>query len=354
MEFFSSKHKVKQRKIKKGKSAGIHITDQYIRAVFLENKKDGVNVIYSREIPIPENAIKDGEIVKPGILEKKLSILKKESGMREAYIVIPDEYSHSFILHGYEKGQPIDELISRYIQTNYELDPKNMICRYEIIEGTLGNDIEVNCMSKDLIDSYESILVGSGIKPVSFEGEAQTISRLLVNSENNIMIDFGDRKTKISTIKNGFPKKFICIDRGGGECREIIQKFLDISSDEAEKIYGEYGFLPAHHEKGLLYKLTEYIQPIIDVINDEQLSSKRNLASGITNLNNNFQVIIYGDHADTRGFLDYISSSSLAEPRRIGVEKDWPLSWSGVPKILKREVVKFAPAIYAATRGFVS
>lgn len=286
-----SPKKKKSVKTKTGTALGIHITEQYIRAVLLKNEKGGVNIVYAREVPLPKGVIVRGEVVKATVLEKKLASIHDEVKTKKARIVVPHD-----------------------------------------------------C---DDMDAYSKVLKKAGITPTDFTSDIDTLSQFFSDSPRLLLHLDEDRAMLV--LNDGKEKSFVYIDRGIGEGVSIVEKLLDIDRNEAEEIYTTYGFLSTHHEKKLLYALTEYIKPITDAIILEFILARKNARAG----GQAEEIVAYGDGADIVGLVEYIAGITGIKARHLDLEKDIPLPWSGVPKIVKKEALKFAPVIQATAREFI-
>jgi len=342
-------------KIKTRKSSGIQITDRLIRCVVLKKTKEGVFVDFFREVPLPDGAVINGEILKATIVTRKLRQLQKETKMNKTHLVIPYEQVEEFVLHVLkDDAEHIKELISSRLQLSNKIKEDSVDCEYFVREDEIvghGFNVFVKCVAEDFLNSYTAIFDKAGMDIVSFNTSMNDIGEHLEGEHPRIILDFGDDKAHASIIYRNSPITLEQRETNYSKGISIIENFLNISKQEAEEIYRDYGLANTHHEKELLYKLIGHFSPLIDMLEEKQRNWYKTATKKHTNTKIR-SVIVYGEKADMVGLSDYLSQMLKLRARHIDIEKDIRQIFSKIPVIHKDELNKFIPALYASLRSF--
>ena len=170
---------------------GLNIGDQSLRFVKIIFTSSGIKVAKYGECDIPSGIIEFGEIKDPKKLEKILSNLKKRENLKSAHVSLP-----------------------------------------------------LSVLEKNMIEDYISVFKNSGISALSFEIEAQSLSRALFkksDSDTYMIVNFGRQNTGIYIVSEGTVMAASDFNFGGDILSNLIQENLEITFEEAEKIKKKYG-----------------------------------------------------------------------------------------------------------------
>ena len=251
-------------------SFGLDISDESLRFVELVSDKNGISVFKYGERKIPPGVIESGKIKKPEILEGVLSALKKEEGIESVRVSLPEEQIYVFQLRLEKKEiKSIEEGIELSLEEHVPISAQEAIFDYELLaEDATGLDVQVAVILKGTIESYLSAFKNSGISVISFEPETQAIVRSIIKKgdpETYMIVDFGEKRAGISIVSAGIVMFTSTIDIGGAVLTETIQKNLNISFEEAEKMKLKYGLM----HNAVNEKISSILLDEISVLRDE-------------------------------------------------------------------------------------
>jgi len=161
---------------------GLDISDESIHFVELKESKGGFTISNFGKKDIPKNVIESGEIKKTGELVKILTSLKDEFNLNFVNVSLPEQHAYLFKLRIPDmKRSEIRNSVELQLEDNVPISAREAVFDYDIIKDSNKKDeqieIELSVLPKSIIDNYLNILKMSGLTPLSFEIEAQSIAR---------------------------------------------------------------------------------------------------------------------------------------------------------------------------------
>lgn len=294
-------------------AVGLDISDTSLRFAELLETHKGLVIGRYAECAIPRGVIESGEVKKPKELGKILKTLKKEYGLEHVTIALPEEKAYLFDLHlpAMEHSQ-IHDAIELVFEEHVPIKATEAIFDYDIeAENESAIDLRVTSAPSSLVEGYLEALADTGIEPVAFEIEVQSIARAVIpegDMGTAMIVDFGEMRTGIIIVSNGGVKFTTTISTGSGHLTEVIAKDLDIPSEEANKIKIERGVKAGGKNGDMSSSMVIAMSALCDEINRNYLYWQTH--------NNAFdkkrptiqKLYLSGGGANLLGFVNYLGA----------------------------------------------
>ena len=293
-------------------AVGLDISDVSMRFAELLETRHGLVIGRFAERTIPRGIIESGEVKKPVDLRAILNDLKKEYDLEFVSVSLPEEKAYLFDLHLPKmKYSEIRGSIELSLEEYVPLKAAEALFDYEIEQETdTAIHVSVSAIPRTLVDGYLEAFLGTGITPVAFEVEAQSIARSIVPKGDKsayMIVDFGKTRTGLTIASNGFVQFTSTIPTGGRLLTESIAKNLSISFDEAEKIKQEKGVSGFIDNEELSLALMSTISILRDAVNKhcvywqshDDAGKKREPIQ---------KIYLCGGDSNLAGFTDYLAT----------------------------------------------
>lgn len=290
----------------------IDISDQSIKFGEFLTTSGGIRLGRYGKEKIPTGIVVSGKIEKERELVSILKKIKDEERISFVRISLPEEQMYIFtITIPLIDRSNIRQTILFQIEDHVPLKADEIIFDYDIIEETKENFvIQVSASSKEVVDSYLNVFKNAGLTPLSFELEAQAISRAITpyGSEEVVMIvDFGATRTGVAIAVSGKVFFATTIALGGLNLSNMIAKNFSISLEEAENIKCNYGSSNNKEEEDIFPTILNGLSVLRDELN-KQLSYWENrqefgLNKKIT------KIILCGGDSNLSGLAEYLEIS---------------------------------------------
>lgn len=227
-------------------SFGLDISDESIKFMQIKDSRSGIKIGKHGEKKIPPGIIESGKIVDPKKMEDILSSLRKDEGIRSVRVSLPEEQIYLFKLRLQKVGLgKVREGIELSLEEHIPIPAQDAIFDYEILsEDDNYLDLQVVAIPESVIGNYLSVFENSMISVKSFELEAQSIARAVIQKgdmETYMIVDFGEKRTGISIISRGIAMFTSTLDVGGVILTNTIKKSFNLTFEEADKMKKEYG-----------------------------------------------------------------------------------------------------------------
>ena len=167
--------------------AGIHITDQFVRAIEFEKGARQHKIKKYKEVPLPPDTINSGDILNKEELVKVLSTLKAEMGLEYVKVSLPEEKAYLFTTKlPIVKGADIKSAVESKIEENVPVSPSELIYDYKVFLNNQKEqlDIVVSNFPTSIVSTYTECILSAGLKPLVLEIESQAIVRALTSAES--------------------------------------------------------------------------------------------------------------------------------------------------------------------------
>ncbi len=296
-------------------AVGLDISDESIHFVELSTSKGGYTIKRFGERKISEKIIEAGEIKDVKELTKILTSLKKEFGQTAVNVSLPEQHAYLLKLRIPKvKKKEIRDSIELQIEDNVPISAAEAVFDYDILNiDKKESMIEVilSVLPRKISEKYIDTIKNAGLSPLSFEIEAQAISRSVIpeGDEGTFMIiDFGRTRTGISIISNGITMFTSTVEIGGISLTKAIKKLLAISTEEAEKIKKEKGVMGQDKNSELFLTMMSIVGILKDEANKHYVYWHTHKDSYGNKRPSIEKILLCGGDSNLSGLTDYLST----------------------------------------------
>jgi len=241
----------------------------------------------------------------------------KEHKLKGIKAALPEEKAYLFKMEipRVDHAQ-IRSTIEFKLEEQVPIPPSEAVFDYTVVEEGGAEhdhlDVSVTVLPEKVVSSYVELFSGAGLMPLSFEIEPQALSRAVIkrgDSRLYMLVNFAPARTSLSIVSDGVVHFSSTLTLGGNSLTTAIKKYLKISTEEAEKIKKEQGFMKNKDNVELFFSLMSTMSVLRDEMNrvlqywrtrDKRNAEKEKLIDGI---------ILCGDDVSIEGFKDYFSLS---------------------------------------------
>lgn len=331
-------------------SAGLDISDKSVRFLCFA-EKNGVFTIgkYSEE-KINPGIVESGKIKDEHRMKIVLAELKRKHKLNFVRVSLPEEQAYLFPMNiPIVSKKEIRENISFQLEEHIPLNVSDVVFDYEIIrENADGYVVQVSAVHSELVESYARIFTESGLFPVSFEVEAQAISRAAVREGDLgtvMVVDFGHTRTGISVVSGRVVVFTSTIEIGGWKLSKAFEEDFSADTEEAEKIKRSRGIELDEADGKNPKKVMSVISALCDEINKRFLYW-HNRKEPIDIISSPIEkIILCGGESNTRGFPEYLARSMRIPVEIAGVWANAPFPEHYIPEIPFNDSLTYATAI---------
>jgi type IV pilus assembly protein PilM len=338
-------------------SVAIDISDQSIKFTELKRKKGELILGRYGMVILDPGIVVSGKIVDPARLTKALQDLKTKEKLECVRVALPEEQIYLFELK-IPKVSPkeIRPTIELSLEEHVPLKLDEVIFDYIITHETESDyELQVSAIPAEYSKSYYSVFADAGLRPLSFELEAQAIARAVVNKKDPgtfMVVDFGETRTGLSIVSNGIVHFTITLEIGGVMIAKAIEKDFSISFKEAEALKRQVGLSRKDENKELFSVLIYSISILRDEINKNFIYWHTHKDDGGHERPKIQEIILCGGNANIFGLTDYLSASLHT---KVTVANPWinvnSLS-NYIPPININEALTYATALGLALGDF--
>ncbi|MBI4136371.1 MAG: type IV pilus assembly protein PilM [Candidatus Vogelbacteria bacterium] len=343
-------------------AVGLDISDQSVKFFELARSGDRFKIVRYGEQAIPAGAIEAGIIKDEAGLVAVLEALRAEHGLADVAMSLPEEEAYVIRLAlPYVAPTELKDSLELQLEEHIPLPADEIVFDYEILtapnDARGDYDLSLSAFPKNTIASYTAALAAAGLTPLAAEIEAQAIARSVVRRGDErltMIVDFGKTRTSFF-IASGAVVLFTATAAhiGGEDLTKSIQKNLNLSYNEAERLKIERGLLTIKKHQELFFS----ILPIVSVLRDEIIKhfswwdSRRGDHSRFDRAIE--RVVVCGGQATLPGLIDYLN-----------LNLDWPVElgnpWSNVfsletyiPPINLNQSLRYTTSLGLALRGLL-
>lgn len=341
-------------------AVGLDISDQSIRFVELKETKKGYEVKKFGTRSIEPGIIAEGEIKDADAVKKELTALRNDFKIEFANVSLPEQQAYLLQLNlPRMKQSEIRGSLELQLEEFVPISPSEAIFDFDIIKTVGGEDdhleVGLTALPRKVSESYASIFPGTGITPLTFEVEAQSIARAAVPKGDKgtfMIMDFGKTRTGISIVSEEVPVFTSTISVGGVALTKAIEKQFGVDTAEAERIKKEEGFMKGSNAQGMLLTLMSTISILRDEINKHYVYWHTHLDQYGKKRPKIEKVLLCGGDSNLAGFTDYLSSGLKAEVELANTMVNVNTFNHYIPEIEFSDSLSYATAIGLALRSF--
>lgn len=299
-------------------SVGVDISDTSLKYIsFKPTRRDCTREIECwGEIAIPSNVLSRGEVKDPKQLVAVLKEFKARTKAEFIRVSLPEERAYLFetdIKH----STPLKEvrgLLEFRLEENVPIPSRDVFFDYSILaapEDAKAVDVSVVAYAKQTVEAYYTACKEAGLRPLSFEVEAQAMARAVIpyNTKGaTLVVDFGKTRSGVGIVYQGALLNTSTIDIGGTQLSEILRRVLgDKTEAELTLIKNEQGLVRGVDSS----KVRDALLSTVSVIKDELVTRMQywHMRTGNDDARRINSIILCGGSANLKGVAEYLSES---------------------------------------------
>lgn len=312
------------------------------------------------ELSIPSGIVNRGEVKDPKQLVAILKEFKEKTKAEFIRVSLPEERAYLFETE-IKQNTPLDEvrgLLEFRLEENVPIPSREVFFDFSILPAQPNSrsvDVSVVAYAKTTIQTYYDSCIAAGLHPVSFEVEAQAMSRAMIPADITgavMVVDFGKTRTGIGIVYKRRLLYTSTIDLGGEQLSQVLRKTLgDKEESELTRIKNTEGLI-----RGVASSdVRDALISTVSVIRDEIATRMQywHLRSDNQEDRQISSVILCGGSANLKGFPEYLTETlGLPTVRGNVWENAFPLEQT-VPPIDLKHSYGYAAAIGLALKNVI-
>ncbi len=340
---------------------GVDFSAHAIRFVELSRKSKEYELVAWAYQEIPEGILVSGDIKRKEELRSILSEFRKKHNIRFIRASLPEEKAYLFKTQIPDMDESeMEEAIQFKLEENVPLKPAEAVIDFTVVPKR-GNekerDVSVTVFPQAVIDEYIDLFHSAGMIPLSFEIEAQAIARSVVperNTETLMILDMGRSRTGLSVVHEGVVSFTTTLEIGGGAITRAIEKYFSVTTEEAEKIKHDRGFVKSKNNRELYESMLATIGALKDEINKHFVYWHTHAGVHLRSNGSITSLILCGSEAHLPGLSEYLSEAMSLPVKQANV---WTNAFSfntAIPEIPFGESLGYATAVGLALQDRVN
>ncbi|MDO8492368.1 MAG: pilus assembly protein PilM [bacterium] len=227
-------------------SVGIDISDHFVRFMELIPKHGTFIVGRFGEQILPSGTIVDGEIKDPNTLKTVLIGLRRDHDLSFVRGSMPEEKAYLFRTEVPELSpEETRENIAFQLEEYVPINPADAVFDYAITNPLFGKttsglrEAVVSVFPRLSVEAYIDVYKGAGLTPLSLEMEGSALARGLIKNGDQgtyLIVDLGAERTSLAIFSRGAVRFTTTIDIGGEQLTSAIERQLNVSHEEADKL----------------------------------------------------------------------------------------------------------------------
>lgn len=312
------------------------------------------------DITIPSGVVTRGEVTDGKQLVAVLKEFKEKTGAEFVRLSLPEEKAYLFetTIKNNTPHREIRGLLEFKLEENVPIPAREVFFDYSIMSEkaeAVNVDVSVVAYPRQTIQSYYEASVEAGLRPVSFEIEAQAMARAVIPKNLSgaaMLVDFGKTRTGIGIVYRGALLYTSTVDIGGEQLSQVLRKALgDKPEAELTKIKNTIGLVRGADSS----VVRDTLISTISVVKDEVATRMQywHLRSGNDEARRITSIVLCGGSANLKGLPDYLTET-LGVPAVRGNVWENAFSFDDiVPPIGRRYSFGYAAAIGLALKSII-
>lgn len=343
---------------------GVDISDTSLKYLAFEPttlNKTEKKIKFWGDITIPDGVLERGMVIDPQQLTVALKELKQKTKAEFIRVSLPEERAYLFeteIRHNTPMKE-VRNLLEFKLEENVPIPSREVFFDYHILpEESEGKKVKVvvAAYAKETILKYYDSCVAAGLRPVSFEVEAQAMARSVIPQDAAgavMLVDFGNTRTGIGIAYKGVLLYTSTIDIGGKQLSQAMRKVLGEETAESELTH-------LKNTQGLVRgvdssQVYDTLLSTVSVVKDElatrmQYWHMRGNDMGNRRINS---IVLGGGSANLKGLPAYMTETLGVPCVRGNVWENTFSLATTIPPIDKRHSYGYATAIGLALKTTV-
>jgi len=340
-------------------ATGVDITDNSVRFLSLQEGKKGKLIKERGSYPVDPGIISKGKIEDPEKMAEVLAELRREHGITFINASLPEEQAYLF--QTTIPNEPISQeqlrtILEFKLEENVPISSKDLVFDYEVVHDDNDAEITLNITAfpYSIVIEYVEAFQAAGLKPLSFEIEAQSLARAIIphhHSGTYMIVDFGKMRTGISIVSEEVLRFTSTVSVGGNTLTRVVQKHFGVTKEEADKIKNEKGFARYKENTELLETLMTTVSVLRDEISRHYTYWNTHAGENEKEHEKIDKIILCGGSANLAGLPEYLSSSMNIV---VEVANVWANTFSlndVVPDIEQPHSLAYATTVGLALKG---
>lgn len=309
-------------------AVGLDIADRGVRFAEIGRGAHGLELKRHARIDIPQGAVNGGEVSDIEALRTVLTELKETHDLNFIHASIPEEkaYLYKTQVPRVETPEELRNAISFTLEENVPLAPSEAVFDYQLIDVAKHSEdhdhVSVTVLPQSVIHMYLELFHSVGLTPLSFEIEAQSVARSVIQQDSDetiMVVDFGKTRTGISVVRGDVVVFTSTLDLGSDAVLQAIKKYFNVSDEEAEKIKNERGLVKGKNNRELFESIITTISALKDELNKRYIywNTHTDKSDDVEKSAPITGIIITGRDAALPGLADYLTAT-MRVPVRVG------------------------------------
>lgn len=340
---------------------GVDISDNSLKYIsFKPSLKDNSKRVLEQwgEITIPSGVVTGGDVGDPQKLTAVLKEFKDRTKAEFVRLSLPEERAYLFETE-IKNNTPIREirgLLEFRLEENVPIPSKEVFFDYAIIPSGSENKsvhVSVAAYAKQTVQSYYEACIAAGLRPVSFEVEAQAMARSVVPNGTKgavMVVDFGKTRTGVGIVYKNTLLYTSTIDMGGEHLSQVLRKSLGDKTDaELVLIKNTQGLVRGVDSS----VVRDALLSTVSVVRDELATRMQYWHHRTGNQDDRKikSIVLCGGSANLKGFPQYLSDTLNVPAIRGNVWENAFSFENTVPPIDRPHSFGYAAAIGLALKS---
>lgn len=305
----------------KHQSIGLDIGSTAVRAAEVEFSSGGSGgqLRHYYEVPLPPDAVRDGEVVDANVVSAALKTLFSKGGFSSKRVILGVGNQRVAARMATLPWAPVDQLRSSLAYQVQDLLPmpvdEALLDYYPTGEG-VENGMRVYegmlvAAAKDTVGANVDAAIAAGLQPVGVDLNAFALLRAMTRGRlgqgSTAFVDIGAKITTVAIAVNGVPVFVRALPVGGQNLTDSFARALGMAPEDAERIKREIGLGANSYPE-----LAEGAEAMTELAT-KLVESIRGTFSYFTTASNGRHVevaALTGGSAHLPGFGQYLASTS--------------------------------------------
>lgn len=339
-------------------SVGLDISDESLRFIELIETRKGLVIGKFGHRAIAPGVIEGGEIKNPNEVKKALSSLRSEYDIDFANVSLPEQQAYLLTVNLPKmKRSEIRGSLELQLEEYVPISMGEATFDYDVISSQKDETdhlaLALVALPRKVTEGYANVFLETGITPIAFEVEAQAVARAVIPQGDKgtfMIMDFGKTRTGVSIVSEEEVVFTSTINIGGGILTKAIEKQFGVSSEEAERIKKEQGFVKNKNTQEMFLTLMSTISILKDEINKHYVYWHTHLDQYGKKRPKIEKVLLCGGDSNLTGFTDYLSSGLKTEVELANTMVNVNTFNRYIPEIEFTDSLSYATAIGLALR----
>lgn len=243
MRFFRAPKKKKDEGL-----VGLDIGSSSVKIVELRQRQDGYELVNMALDPLGQDVIVDGSIMDAPSVTAVIEKIFQENKIERDHVAVSVS-GHAVIVKritiAASDQRELEEAIQREAAQHIRFDLADLSLSYHVLgpePGGQGLDILLLAVKREKLESHTGVLAQAGKTPLVVDIDAFALQNAFEvayeppPSQTAALLNIGASLMNINITRDGVPLFTRDVSVGGNQYTDILQKELDLSFEDAEKL----------------------------------------------------------------------------------------------------------------------